>query len=124
MQILETFISVLFFLLTELRDSLQSSPSDRMAVVSKKIAYLGKVYVHSERYFPLGKNTLIYSAQILFAWQWYSLLDNDLTHMESPVERINCSLTAIGYVWSLCYFVPYPPPPPPSPLAVNSTMWS
>ncbi|KAJ7370764.1 hypothetical protein OS493_029753 [Desmophyllum pertusum] len=38
----------------KLRDSLQSSPSDRMAVVSKKIAYLGKVYVHSERYFPLG----------------------------------------------------------------------
>ena len=40
----------------ELHDSLQNPPSDRMAIVSKKIAYLGKVYVHSERYFPLGKS--------------------------------------------------------------------
>lgn len=69
MQMLETahsftYIHVSPFLFsTELHDSLQSSPSDRMAVVSKKVAYLGKVYVHSERYFPLGKYKLIYSAQ-------------------------------------------------------------
>lgn len=38
----------------ELHESLRSSPSDRMAIASKKIASLGKMYVHSERYFPLN----------------------------------------------------------------------
>ena len=48
-----------YFLPTELQESLQNSPSDRMAIVSKKIASLGKMYVHSERYFPLGKYHLL-----------------------------------------------------------------
>ena len=38
---------------------MQNSPSDRVAIVSKKIASLGKMYVHSERYFPLGKYHLL-----------------------------------------------------------------
>ena len=41
--------------LTELRDSAPCSPSDRITIISKKIVTLGKTYVHSERYFPLGK---------------------------------------------------------------------
>ena len=48
-----------YFFPTELQESLQNSPSDRMAIVSKKIASLGKMYVHSERYFPLGKYHLL-----------------------------------------------------------------
>lgn len=43
----------------ELHESLSSSPSDRMTIVSKKIASLGKMYVHSERYFPLGAIVLM-----------------------------------------------------------------
>ena len=30
-----------------------------MTIVSKKIASLGKMYVHSERYFPLGEYKLL-----------------------------------------------------------------
>lgn len=42
---------------SELHDS--SSPSsDRITLLSKKIVTLGKTYVHSERYFPLGKYLL------------------------------------------------------------------
>lgn len=39
---------------TELQDSVNLSTSDCTAVLSKKIVALGKIYVHSERYFPLG----------------------------------------------------------------------
>ena len=49
---------LIFFFSTELVESLRSSPSDRMTIVSKKIASLGKMYVHSERYFPLGEYRL------------------------------------------------------------------
>lgn len=64
----------------ELHDSLQSSPSDRMAVVSKKVAYLGKVYVHSERYFPLGAIILMLekkSAELSWdpTWVFMTLLE-------------------------------------------------
>lgn len=64
----------------ELRDSLQNPPSDRMAIVSKKIAYLGKVYVHSERYFPLGAIILMLekkSAELVWdpTWVFMTMLE-------------------------------------------------
>lgn len=51
-----------------------------MAVVSKKVAYLGKVYVHSERYFPLGAIILMLekkSAELSWdpTWVFMTLLE-------------------------------------------------
>ncbi|KAM7443523.1 hypothetical protein ABFA07_007737 [Porites harrisoni] len=64
----------------ELQESLQNSPSDRMAIVSKKIASLGKMYVHSERYFPLGAIVLMLekkSAELAWdpTWVFMTLLE-------------------------------------------------
>lgn len=64
----------------ELHESLQNSPSDRMAIVSKKIASLGKMYVHSERYFPLNAIILILekkSAELAWdpTWVFMTLLE-------------------------------------------------
>jgi len=64
----------------ELYESLQSSPSDRMAIVSKKIASLGKMYVHSERYFPLSAIILMLekkSAELAWdpTWVFMTMLE-------------------------------------------------
>lgn len=64
----------------ELRDSHQNPPSDRMAIVSKKISFLGKVYVHSERYFPLGAIILMLekkSAELVWdpTWVFMTMLE-------------------------------------------------
>lgn len=40
---------------SELRDTAHCPSSDRVTLLSKKMVTLGKTYVHSERYFPLGK---------------------------------------------------------------------
>ncbi|XP_074610935.1 nuclear pore complex protein Nup155-like [Acropora palmata] len=64
----------------ELLESERSSPSDRMTIVSKKIASLGKMYVHSERYFPLGAIVLMLekkSAELNWdpTWVFMTMLD-------------------------------------------------
>ncbi|PFX30165.1 Nuclear pore complex protein Nup155 [Stylophora pistillata] len=64
----------------ELRDSHQNPPSDRMAIVRKKISFLGKVYVHSERYFPLGAIILMLekkSAELVWdpTWVFMTMLE-------------------------------------------------
>ncbi|XP_031566645.1 nuclear pore complex protein Nup155-like [Actinia tenebrosa] len=64
----------------ELRDSAHCSPSDRITIISKKIVTLGKTYVHSERYFPLGAIILMLekkSAELDWdpTWVFMSMLE-------------------------------------------------
>ena len=61
----EFSLFIFFLFSTELLESVRSSPSDRMTIVSKKIASLGKMYVHSERYFPLGEYKLLRDIECL-----------------------------------------------------------
>ncbi|EDO30041.1 predicted protein, partial [Nematostella vectensis] len=64
----------------ELKESSSSSPSDRIALISSKMVALGRTYVHSERYFPLGALVLIlerYSAELDWdpTWVFMTMLE-------------------------------------------------